>query len=297
MARSSCVPPASRAKSGEVPTVRRAVIAYLPGTMGAAMKRMISGAAVVAALATVVVGFGARRDAIAVPSKKAIDPEADRLLRQMTDYLASLQSFRVQSSAVDEVVLKSGQKIQLASESQVSVQRPNRLRSEQLGARNGLAFWYDGKSMTLACKANDTYATVPAPATLDATIDKARKEFQIEAPGADLLYSRPYDILTEQVTGGQVIGRETVDGVPANHLAFTGEEVDWQVWIQDGAEPLPLRYSITTKGMKSQPEFTARLSNWETKARLEPSTFAFQAPAGATRAQSFPRSCSPGQTR
>ena len=215
------------------------------------MRNMFVGAAIVATVATVVVGV--RSEALAVQSKKAIDADADRLLRQMTDYLASLQSFRVNSSAVDEVVLKSGQKLQLASESQVSVVRPNRLRSEQVGARNGLAFWYDGTSMTLECKANDTYATVPAPATLDATIDKARKDFQIEAPGADLLYSRPYDILTEQVTGGKVIGRETVDGIAATHLAFTGEEVDWQIWIQEGAQPLPVRYTITTKGIKSQP--------------------------------------------
>jgi hypothetical protein len=259
------------------------------------MKRMILGAAVVAALATLGI-LGDRRGSIAASSKKGIDPEADRMLKQMTDYLESLQSFTVQSAAVDEVVLQSGQKIQLASASQVSVQRPNRLRSEQLGARNGLAFWYDGKSMTLMCKANDTYATLPAPATLDATIDKARKEFQIDAPGADLLYSHPYDILTEQVTGGKVIGRETVNGVPANHLAFTGEEVDWQIWIQDGPEPLPLRYTITTKGMKSQPEFTAQLSHWETKVRLEPSTFEFKSPAGATHAQTFPKTCSPGQS-
>jgi hypothetical protein len=256
---------------------------------------MIVGAAVVAALAAVA-GVGARSRAVAAPAKKAIDPEADRLLRQMTDYLASLQIFTVQSAALDEVVLKSGQKIQLASESQVSVQRPNRLRSEQIGARNGLAFWYDGKSMTLECKANDTYSTVPAPATLDAAIDKARKEFEVDAPGADLLYSHPYDILTEQVTGGKVIGRETIEGVPANHLAFTGEEVDWQVWIQDGAQPLPLRYSITTKGMKGQPEFAVRLSHWETKARLDPSTFEFKAPTGGTRASTFPRTCSPGPT-
>jgi hypothetical protein len=256
------------------------------------MRNMFVGAAIVATVATVVVGV--RSEALAVQSKKAIDADADRLLRQMTDYLASLQSFRVNSSAVDEVVLKSGQKLQLASESQVSVMRPNRLRSEQVGARNGLAFWYDGTSMTLECKANDTYATVPAPATLDATIDKARKDFQIEAPGADLLYSRPYDILTEQVTGGKVIGRETIDGVPANHLAFTGDEVDWQIWIQEGPQPLPLRYTITTKGIKGQPEFTTRLSNWDTKIRLDLATFEFKSPTGATRAASFPKTCSPG---
>ena len=50
--------------------------------------------------------------------------------------------------------------------------------------------------MTLACKGENSFATVPAPKTLDATIDKVRKEFQIEAPGADLLYSHPYEVLT-----------------------------------------------------------------------------------------------------
>jgi hypothetical protein len=221
--------------------------------------------------------------------QKAIDPTADRMLRQMTDYLAGLQSFKVQSSAVDEVVLQSGQKIQYASDSLVSVERPNRLRSEQLG--EGLALWYDGKTMTLECKANKSFATIPAPAKLDPAIDTLRKRFQIEAPGADLLFSNPYDILTEQVKSGQFVGRETINGVPTNHLAFVGEEVDWQIWIQDGPQPLPLRFSITSKTVVGQPEFAIQLSHWQPQARLPASTFEFQAPSGATRVQSFPTSC------
>ena len=230
----------------------------------------------------------------AAPTRKPIDPEADRMLRAMTDYLARLPSFRVQSAAIDEVVLASGQKIEIASESQVSVQRPNRLRSEQLGASNGLAFWYDGKAMTLKCNADNSYATVPAPANIDATIDKVRKDFRIDAPGADLLFSRPYDILTEQVTAGQFIGRETVDGKVTNHLAFEGEEVDWQIWILDGPQPLPVRFVVTTKGVKNQPQFTVQLSKWEPGATLAPATFQFASPGSARRVQSFPVNCRPG---
>jgi hypothetical protein len=269
------------------------------------MKRYLWGGVVVVGMAlstigsrftsaprTAVAGEAGRRPA----TGKGIDPDADRVLRGMTDYLARLQSFQVDSTALDEVVTKSGQKLQIASESQVSVQRPNRLRSEQLGARNGMGFWYDGKTMTLTCKANGTYATLPAPATLDATIDKARKDFQIEAPGADLLFSRPYDILTEQVKRGQFVGRETMDGGPVNHLAFVGEEVDWQIWIKDGAEPLPVRFTITTKVVKGEPEFSVHLSQWKTGGAIPASTFQFQAPSGATRTPSFPRTCTPGQT-
>jgi hypothetical protein len=37
----------------------------------------------------------------AAQAKPEIAPEADKLLRQMTDYLASLRAFRVQSYAID----------------------------------------------------------------------------------------------------------------------------------------------------------------------------------------------------
>jgi hypothetical protein len=250
------------------------------------------GSVSVIALVMVVGGAGALQGGrVAAAPTRNIDPVADKMLRQMTNYLAGLQSFKVESSAIDEVVLKSGQKLALASDSVVTVQRPNKLRSEQRGASTGMAFLYDGKTMTLACKVDNTYATAPAPATIDATIDQARKQFKIEAPGADLLYSKPYDILTEQVTGGQFIGRESIDGVAANHLAFQGEEIDWQIWIQDGPQPLPLRFSITTKTMKEQPEFSVRLSHWETGAKLSESLFQWQPPPEAKRVQAFPSSC------
>jgi hypothetical protein len=229
----------------------------------------------------------------APPMRRGIDPDAERKLRAMTTYLASLQSFTVQSAATDEVVLASGEKIQLASESLLAVQRPNRLRSEQVGATGGMGFWYDGRSMTLACKANGSYATVPAPATIDSTIDRFRKEFRIDAPGADLLYSRPYEILTEQVIAGRLIGRETIDSVATDHLAFEGEAVDWQIWIQEGSQPLPLRFVVTTKGIKGQPQFTVRLSGWAPGIQVPLATFAYDPPVGAKRLQSFPAECRP----
>jgi len=224
---------------------------------------------------------------------RGIDPEAERLLRGMTTYLASLQSFTVQSAATDEVVLTTGQKIQIATESLVSVQRPNRLRSEQVGATGGMTFWYDGKNMTLACKVDDSYATLAAPSTIDGTIDRVRKEFRLDAPGADLLYSRPYEVLTEQVIGGRYIGRETIDSVAADHLAFEGETVDWQIWIQEGSQPLPLRFVVTTKGIKAQPQFTVRLSRWDPGIEVPPATFVFEPVAGARRLPSFPGQCRP----
>jgi hypothetical protein len=266
------------------------------------MKRTLLGAAVAVGLLTVAIGtgfVGARRAAAAGqpaaatgPGKKGISPDAERALRRMTDYLASLQSFKVQSSAKDEVVLKSGQKIDLSSQSETTVQRPNKLRSEQIGAKGGLEFLYDGRSMTLVCNSSGAYTTKAAPPTIDGAIEQAREKMGVEAPGADLLYSKPYEILTEQVTGGQLIGHETVEGVPVTHLAFQGEEVDWQIWIKDGDEPVPVWFSIITKTMPSQPEFEVHMSRWETKASIPASTFAFQPPANGTRVEAV-KTCGP----
>jgi hypothetical protein len=248
------------------------------------------GLAIVAATAVGVMAGGTRVSAAG--AKKEIEPQADKMLKQMADYLAKLRSFKVRSSSVDEVVTNEGQKLQFVSSSDVSIERPNRMKSEQVGAKNGLGFWYDGKTMTVACRSDWTYATAPAPATIDQTIDNVREKFQIEAPGADLLYSKPYEILTEQVTSGRFIGRETIDGVPANHLAFVGEDVDWQIWIKEGDEPLPVRFVITSKKVKGSPEFVVTLSQWQTKGAEGASTFAFTAPAGANKVDAFPTACS-----
>lgn len=226
---------------------------------------------------------------------KGIDAKADKILHQMTDYVAGLKTFSVNNSTIDEVVTQDGQKIQIATDSKILINRPDRMKSEQMSAGTdgggNLLFTNDGKEMTLYCKANNTYATVKSPPTLDATIDEIRAKHNIDAPGADLLFSKSYDILTEQVTGGQYIGRETINGIPTHHLAFKGEEVDWQIWIQDGNQPLPLRYVITTKTVKNHPAFSVNLSNWQTTVKIGANDFKFVPPSGAKKVNEFPSSC------
>jgi hypothetical protein len=234
-------------------------------------------------------------NASTLKASKAIDPKADKILHQMTDYVASLKTFKANISTIDEIVTKNGQKIQMATDSTTLVHRPDRMKSEQISAgekgSGNLMFTNDGKEMTLFCKANNTYATVKSPSTLDQTIDEIRAKHNIDAPGADLLFSKPYEVLTEQVTSGQYIGRETIDGVATHHLAFQGEEVDWQIWIQDGNRPLPLRYVITTKTVKNHPQFTVNLSDWEPMMKIDDDDFKFTAPTGAKKVKEFPTTC------
>jgi hypothetical protein len=222
---------------------------------------------------------------------KKIEPQADKMLREMSDYLSHLQNFQVMSSTLDEVVTTDGRKLKVSSDDAISVSRPNRLRSDEVGEKKGMAFRSDGKTMILYCGADNTYATAPSPPTIDATIDTLRDKYKIDAPGADLLYEKPYDGLLEEVNAGQFIGKETVGGVPANHLAFQGKEIDWQIWIQDGPEPLPLRYTITTKIAKGEPEFSIVLTHWQPQATFADDVFKAEPPPGAKQVPTFPTSC------
>ena len=82
-------------------------------------RRIFQKLAVLCALALVGTGVAAQAEEGTAKAKKGIEPQAEKMLRQMTEYLASLKSFKVQNAAVDEMVTTAGQKIQVASESQV----------------------------------------------------------------------------------------------------------------------------------------------------------------------------------
>ncbi|NUP10711.1 MAG: DUF2092 domain-containing protein [Polyangiaceae bacterium] len=221
--------------------------------------------------------------------KQSISPEAGAVLRKMSDYLASLKSFSVVADSSIEAVLKTGQKETFKATSALSVRRPDKLRSERKGDVADLMFVYDGKTVTLLGKKQNMYAQADAPATIDEMIDFARDRLGVEAPGADLLMSDPYSVLTEGIQSGSVVGQETIAGVPTTHIAFRGETVDWQLWVKNGDEPLPMKYVITTKDVKGNPEFTVLLRDWNVSATLLDDRFAFTPPAGAQKIEFMKR--------
>jgi hypothetical protein len=213
----------------------------------------------------------------------AVEPKASQLLRKMSDYLASLEQFSVQTENAMEVVLRSGEKIQFDAPAQCSIQRPDKLRAERKGDIINQEFYYDGKTLTLYNSDQKYYATVDAPSTIEKTLDYARESLDLYAPGGDFLYKNVYEILMEDVVSGFYVGLSVVDGVKCNHLAFRGNEVDWQIWIEDGDKPLPKKFVITTKWMTGAPQFTVLVKSWNLSPKLTEDLFTFVPPKGAQR--------------
>jgi hypothetical protein len=213
----------------------------------------------------------------------SVEPKADALLRKMSTDLGGMKSFRVDSSQVMEVVTKEGEKIQGLAETSVAVKRPNKMRADRMGPLGGGSMYYDGSKFTFYGKRDNLYATADAPNSLDDTIDFARDVLSIDAPGADLMYGDPYALLMEDAVSGRYLGAEIVDGRKCHHLAYRGNEVDWQLWVEDGTPALPCRFVITSKKVAGSPEFTVSMKNWKKDETLGDESFVFTPPEGATK--------------
>jgi hypothetical protein len=212
-----------------------------------------------------------------------VDPSADAALKRMSNYVGNLKSFRVESTTVDEKITTGGQKIQEVQQSTLTVRRPGELRVERVSPAGHALFVDDGKQFGLYNKDKGIYATASAPPTIDAAVEDARNRLHIDAPAADLIVSSSYDALIDGTLTGHYVGLEPIDGTMAHHLAFTKKDTDWQIWIKDGPEAVPLRFVITSKDMRGQPQFTAELRSWQPNVQVSAGTFAFTPPAGAKR--------------
>jgi hypothetical protein len=208
-----------------------------------------------------------------------VDPEATRLLQRSMQYLGGLQRFSVESDNTLEVVLTSGQKLQFDSAARTTVRRPDRLRAERMGEGQRQVLNYDGASLTVSMPSTQHYATVAAPATLDATLDFAREQLNVVAPASDLLASNAYERLTQGLQAAFVVGPSLVAGEKATQLAFRGPDVDFQLWVKDGPSPLPLKYVITTKSEAGMPEFAVILKKWNLEPKVPDSLFRYTASA------------------
>jgi hypothetical protein len=212
-----------------------------------------------------------------------MDPQAEKLLRRMSDYLAGLQKFTVRTENTIEAVLTSGQKLQFSSPATASVWRPNKLRADRKGDILNQEFFYDGKTLTLYNQKENLYATASAPPTIDAMLDFAREKLDVIAPGAELMYGNAAERMLKETTSGFVVGPSVVAGVKTTHLAFRGAEIDWQIWIEDGAKPLPRKFILTSKKVAGEPQFTVVMRSWDAAPKLTERMFTFIPPKGAKK--------------
>src|SRR5271165_2904534 len=234
------------------------------------MKRFAAMAALSVALASF--GVGARADE---------SGDANAILKAMSDYVTSQKSITAAFNTDIEAVTSDLQKIQFASSGVMQLVRPDKIHVSRTGGYTDVELFFDGKTFAVENKKDNTYAETAAAGTDDQLIDKIRGELGVDMPGADLLLSNPYAVLSADVIDAKHIGRGIINGVECEHLAFRNLDTDWQIWIRTGAQPIPCKFVITSKAVTSGPQYTLRITDWKTDAPIGADTFALKAPANA----------------
>ena len=208
--------------------------------------------------------------------------EARALLDRMTQYLASLSTFSVESRDGYDVVQPSGQKVEFGETRRMTLARPDRLRVEEVssdGQQDVATF--DGKTISILNADANVYAQARQPGGVDEALVYYVRSLRMRMPLALLLTKNLPQMLGGRVKSVDYVERTEILGLPTHHIAGRGETVDFQFWIRDGEQPLPLRVVITYVRAQGQPQFWADLSGWNTKPAVPATAFAFTPPAGA----------------
>ena len=225
--------------------------------------------------------------AVPLLSAGAIDPDADKVLRSMSDYLGGLSTFSMNADVDTEIIMNDGQKLQLSSSATLAVERPGRFNFRRKGMFADAEINFDGKVLTLYGRNRNVYFQKEVTGNIDDAIRALESETGLDVPGADLLFADPYGVLSPGNTRGEYIGTAFVDGVECHHLAFRKNQVDWQLWVKVGSEPVPMKQVITTKWMTGAPQYAVRLRNWNPKASFNQDKFTFSVPKDARKIETI----------
>jgi hypothetical protein len=202
----------------------------------------------------------------------------------MAEFLAQAPRFSVTLADSYEVLQASGQKIEFGENRKITVSRPNGLRVEvEHSDGDKHLVLYDGKAITTFSPTQNVYAQVAKPGGIDAAVMYFLKDLGMRLPLAMLLTSRFPAEIDRRTQALDYVEKTVINRTPTHHLAGRTETVDYQVWITEGAQPLPLRIVLTYKNAEGQPGFRAQFSDWNLAPEIQDNQFVFTPPEGARK--------------
>jgi len=212
-------------------------------------------------------------DASTAPPATKLEPKAIELLKAASQHLVAAKAMTFTAVVSYESPSVFGPALVYTTRSEVTMQRPNKLRVITPGDGPATEFYYDGKTMTAFAPAENLVATSVAPATIDATLASAYDTAAIYFPFTDLVVADPYKDLAEGLKVAFYIGQSNVvAGTTTDMVAFANDNVFAQIWIgADDKLPRKLRAVYL-----NDPQFLRHdmdLSNWKLDPKLAADTF------------------------
>jgi len=214
---------------------------------------------------------------------RADEADAKKLLKGMSDYVASEKAISFNYDAGLEVVTKEDQRLSLLSSGSMVLNRPDKVHFTRSGGFADIEGGFDGKTLTLFGKNANIYVQADNPGSFDKLVIDLQEKFKRPLPAADLLLTNSYDELMSDVTDVKDLGSAVIGGVECDYLAFRKKEVDFQIWIAHGSKPYPCRFTITSRAVTGNPQYSIQLRDWKTGADAAKAAFTFENTSKATK--------------
>jgi hypothetical protein len=194
----------------------------------------------------------------------------------MISYLRTLDKFEVVSETTTDQVLDNGFRVHFSGRVTYRVRKPNAFAVDVRTDRRWRQFFYDGRVLTMVAPRSGFYTEITTPPSITGALQVAVSDYGIALPLMDLFIWSGPNQPSHAFVGATTIGYASVAGMSTTHYAFREGDLDWQLWIDRGAHPLPRQIVITNLSDDARPTYTARLS-WNLNPRFNADTFVFHA--------------------
>ena len=212
-----------------------------------------------------------------------IEPKAVDLLKAASSRLAAARTMKFTAVISYEAPSRFGPALVYTTKSEVTMQRPDKLKIVTPGDGPASEFYYDGKVIMAFSPKENLVAVAGAPPTIDAALEFAFHSAEIFFPFSDLIVTDPYAGLANGMQLAFYIGQSNmVGGTTTDMVAYASDDVFVQIWI--GAEDkLPRKMRAVYRRDPLQLRHEMELSNWQLDPALAPETFVSQSAAAAKR--------------
>ncbi len=214
-----------------------------------------------------------------------LEPKAIDLLKAMSARLAAARTMSFTAIATYESPARTGEPLAYTTTSQVTLQRPDRLRVLTPGDGPPSEFYYDGKAMMAYSPEANLVAVSAAPPTIDAMLKAAFQSAAIYFPFTDVIVTDPYKDIAEGLKIAFVVGQsKVVGGTTTDVIVLVNDNLQAQVWI-GAADRLPRMVRATFFNEPGHYRHVVEFTNWHLDGAVPSGTFASARAAKAPHMQ------------
>jgi hypothetical protein len=203
-----------------------------------------------------------------------LEPKAIEIIKASSSRLAAARTMSFTAVVSYESPSRLGTPLVYTTRSEVTLQRPDKLRVITPGDGPASEFYYNGKTMTAFAPAENLVAVAEAPPTIDAALIAAFDSAAIYFPFSNLMIADPYKAISDGLIIAFYIGQSReVGGTTTDMVAYANNNVFLQAWI--GVEDkLPRRVRAVYRTDLARLRHQMDLSNWQLDLAVPADAFA-----------------------